>query len=84
MNRIAAFLPDDRSPADRVKRAAYELEAAYAAEVRAAASGAKFDPEDLIAHGASIGRPPYIVFADVRLASSAFEAWQKSVPSYFG
>ncbi|MBA3483389.1 MAG: hypothetical protein H0T51_16390 [Pirellulales bacterium] len=72
MNRVADCF--DRSPADRVLEAAHRSEAEYAAAVRAAVAGESFDPQDLLALGASVGRPPFIVYADCRLASIAYTA----------
>ncbi len=82
MNRVADCF--DRSPADRVLEAAHRSEAEYAAAVRAAVAGESFDPAELLALGAGVGRPPYIVFADVRLAEIAFAAWKSCIPTYFG
>ncbi len=84
MNRIEHLFDDRRSPADKVKAAALQAEADYAGAVRAAVAGESFDPAELLALGAGVGRPPYIVFADVRLAEIAFAAWKSCIPTYFG
>ncbi len=80
MNRIEHLFGDSRSPGQRVKAAAHELEAVYAAAIRAASCGQEFDVSDLLALGASCGRTPFHVWADVRIASAAYDAWLNSVP----
>ncbi len=78
MNRVADYF--DRSPADCVREAARDLERDYAQAVREASAGVPFDVDDLMAMGAKCGRTPFHTWADVKIASAAYDAWLHSVP----